>query len=140
MDTNAGSTGSIIQEAYATFALGLGIGPVYAVGRIWATKQLIYNIMRDTEAHIDADDIFHGKGFIANVPFTFELFPGTVNQPPSDVIQADLGVDNTPRFPGLAYIVFKNFPLQSFGNTLQGSQLKIELIKLPQVFVPELEG
>lgn len=134
--TQPTSSTMIIQEAFATFAVGLGVGPCYAVGRIWASQQLIYNIMRDSQAHVDDDDIFHGTGYIGGKKFTFELYPGKIDQPPSDIIQQDLGVADTPRFPMLCYCLFKDFPLASFGNTLQGSSLKFELIKLPQVYEP----
>jgi len=130
------SSTTIIQEAFATFAVGLGIGPCYAVGRIWASEQLIYNILRDGEASVDGDGVFHGTAFLGGKKFTFEMFPGTVDQPPSDLIEQDLGTINTPRYPRLCYIVFKDFPLASFGNTLQGSSLKFELIKLPQIYTP----
>ncbi len=129
--------GQIVQEAYGTFAIGLGIGPAYAVGRIWGAKQLIYNITRDTTARIDADGVFHGSGAVSGKKFTFALFPGTINQPPSGSIQMDLGAANTPRYPKLVYVLMNEFPLESFGNTLQATNFEFELIKLPQEYEPE---
>jgi len=131
-----GPNTSVVNEVYGTFAIGLGMGPCFAVGKIWAAEQLIYNLMTDAKAHIDADGVLHGFGKIVGVDFSFEMYPGTPTQPICHRMEIDLGEANTPRFPGLCYIVFKDFPLMSFGNTLQATMFKIEVLKLPNTHTP----
>ena len=84
---------------------------------------------------VDDDGIFYGTGNVSGTEFTFKLYPGTETQPVCETISDDLGTD-TPRYPRLCYAVFTDFPLESFGNTLQATNFKFELIKLPQEFTP----
>ena len=44
-------------------------------------------------------------------------------------MQSTLGVANTPAYRGLAYIVFKDFPLADYGNSLVAAQVKVEVVK-----------
>jgi predicted 3-demethylubiquinone-9 3-methyltransferase (glyoxalase superfamily) len=44
-------------------------------------------------------------------------------------MQATLGVDNTPAYRGLAYIVFYDLPLADYGEALAAAQVKVEVMK-----------
>jgi len=130
------------EVAFATFALGLGIGPAYSIGRIWANDKLIFNILTkgdlktpdgpDWAGVTEADGVFSAKFQIGAFPTgSLRFFPGTTNQPYSRVIAEAEGVENTPRFPSLCYLDFSNFPLYEFDNNLDSLILKVELIKYP---------
>jgi hypothetical protein len=54
---------------------------------------------------------------------------GTDDQLPDPRMQATLGVANTPAYRGLAYIVFNDFELTDFGNSLMGAQFKVEVMQ-----------
>ncbi|MCX5875315.1 MAG: phage tail protein [Deltaproteobacteria bacterium] len=58
----------------------------------------------------------------------FCFYPGSDTQLPDPTIQADRGIASTPAYRGLAYLVFHNFPLKDYGNSLMGAQVKVEVI------------
>jgi hypothetical protein len=60
----------------------------------------------------------------------FAIYPGTDTQSPDARMQATLGVANTPAFRGLAYIVFYDFQLAKYGNSLAGAQVRVEILQL----------
>ncbi|WP_338505003.1 phage tail protein [Sphingomonas kaistensis] len=89
------------QASSVSFAYGLSSGFVEDVGRIWADGRLI----RDGEGRQD-------------VSFTLRLNHGDEDQLSDPLIASLLGEENTPAFRGIAYLVFENFDLSSFGNRL----------------------
>ncbi|MCI4661429.1 MAG: phage tail protein [Neomegalonema sp.] len=78
-------------EYFASFAVCLGEGEIDHVGRVWADNQQI--------------DI---------AEFTTRTYMGTQEQQPDALIEAVEGV--APAYRGLAYMVFEDAPLQSFGS------------------------
>ena len=104
----------------ATFAVGLCEGPVVGVRRIWVGPDLIYDA-----GSTDPDTIAASNASAEG----FALYLGTNTQAPDPRIQADVGVDNTPAWRGLAYIVFYDFALARYSNSLMGSQVRVELVK-----------
>ncbi len=118
-----GGGGGASQTTYsysATFALGLCEGPIAGVRRIWIMGNLIYDAQST-----DIDTIVASNR--AAQGFTIHL--GDENQAPDARMQATLGVANTPAFRGLAYIVFNDLELEKYGNSLQGAQVKVEVVK-----------
>ncbi|WP_054908734.1 phage tail protein [Pseudomonas sp. NBRC 111135] len=104
---------------YATFALSLGEGPIAGVRRIWCADKLIYNAgSDDLETMVASNNAAKG----------WKLYRGTDSQMPDPDIQADKGVANTPAYRGLAYIKFKKFALKDYGDSLAGSQFKVEVV------------
>lgn len=106
---------------YATFAVGLCEGPIAGVLRIWIGPNLIYNAGSTDTATIQA----------SNAAATgFRIYNGTDTQAADPRIQATIGVDDTPAWRGLAYIVFDDLPLEKYGNSLQGAQVRVEVMQL----------
>lgn len=105
-------------EYFATFAVGLCEGLVTGIGRIWVGGKLVYDGTSLDPATISAG--------LTTSQFTF--YPGSDTQLPDSTIQADRGIANTPAYRGLAYLVFHNFPLKEYGNSLMGAQVKVEVI------------
>ena len=105
---------------YATFAVGLCKGPIAGVRRIWVGANLIYDA-----GSSDVNTIIASNS--ASALFTLHL--GTNTQAADDRMQAALGVANTPAYRGLAYIVLKDFPLEDYGNSLMGAQVKVEVVQ-----------
>jgi len=98
---------STSERSYSTsFAVGLCEGVIDGVGRIWADGKLL-----------DSSRI------------GFRLHNGEEDQLPDSLIQAAMGIDQTPAFKGLAYIVFEGFPLSEFGNRIP--QLSFEVFRSP---------
>lgn len=104
----------------ATFALGLCEGEIAGVRRIWCADKLIYSA-----GSSDVDTI------IANnkAQSAFTLYRGTDDQMPDSRYEANVGVGNATAFRGIAYLVFQDFQLAEYSNTLQGSQFKVEVVK-----------
>ena len=102
-----------------TFALGLCQGPIDAVKRIWCSGKLIYDAgATDYEGIVASNLAANG----------FRLYLGTEDQEPDWRMQAALGVANVPAYRGLAYIVFDDFQLKEFGNSILGAQFKVEVV------------
>lgn len=126
-----GSSSTLKTYSYsATFALGLCEGPIVGVRRIWCGDKLIYNAgSNDLETIIASNRVAAG----------FRVHYGTDDQLPDARYEANVGVGNAPAFRGLAYIVFYDFQLADYGNSLQGAQFKVEVVgygnQLESVFI-----
>lgn len=107
---------------YATFAVGLCRGEIAGLRRLWVGSQLIYDAGTD-----DLESIIAGGG--SGQYWT--LYKGSEDQQPDPRMQAAIGVSDTPAYRGLAYLVFKDYPLQEHGNSLLGAQVKAEVVSLP---------
>lgn len=84
-----------------SFAYGLSTGRIDEVGRVWADGRLI----RDAEGS-------------QAVSFELRLHTGDEDQLSDPLIASIMGEDRAPAFRGIAYLVFENFDLSSFGNRL----------------------
>src|SRR5262249_14966419 len=87
-----------------SFAVGLCAGVVTKIGRVWADGNLI-----DLSA------------------FTTRFYPGDEAQGFDPLIEEIEGSGNTPAYRGLAYIVFEDMQLATFGNRIP--QLQFEVIR-----------
>ena len=123
-------------EYYATFAVGICEWAVAGLRRIWDGPKLIFDagdsslgaVMSSAEMmQTVVTGVFTKEldGFQGN---QFSIYLGSADQLPDDRMQATLGVANTPAYRGLCYIVFKDWPLKDYGNTLMGCQVKVEVI------------
>lgn len=104
---------------FATFAVTLCHGPIAGVRRIWVGADLIYDAgSDDVEAILVSNESAE----------LFTLYLGTDTQLPDPLIQADKGVNDTPAYRGIAYLVFDTYPLAKHGNSLLGAQVKVEVV------------
>lgn len=116
-----GSKGSVTEFSYyGTFAVGVCLGPVTAIKRIWLNGKLFY-----VGASSDMSTIVGST----QVEQYFTAYLGIDDQQPDPRMQAALGVNATPAFRGLCYLVFKDLPLADYGNTIVGTQVKVEVLK-----------
>lgn len=126
-----GSSAETTTYAYfGTFAAGIcsvPIGESKTLGRIWLRGKLFYD---PTDASLGA----HFENGSAADYFTF--YSGADDQLPDDRMQAALGISSTPAYRGLCYIVFKDLPLEEYGNSIVGTQIKIEVISSATVSAP----
>lgn len=100
-----GGGASATTYSYAvSFALGLCEGEITRIGRIWADGKLL-----------DVSGV------------TWRLYRGEATQAPDPLIEAVEGEGLAPAYRGLAYIVFENLPVTSFGNRLP--QLSVEVFR-----------
>ena len=123
-----GGGGKTTTKTYtysATFAVGLCRGPIAGVRRIWIGPDLFYDAGSN-----DPDTIVASNAASS----TFRVHLGTDTQLADPRIQGDLGVDNTPAWRGLAYLVFDDLQLARYGNSLIGAQIKAEVMTLGASF------
>ncbi|MCK9468474.1 MAG: phage tail protein [Porticoccaceae bacterium] len=143
-----GGGGSTVKtyHYYGTFAVGLTDCPpngIKAVRRIWVGSELLYNGGSDDLETILASNRAWPASFsmplwgnvfrrlyenLGIYHYNFGIYPGTDDQLPEPRIEADLGVGNAPAFRGTAYIMFYDLPLEKWGNSLMGAQVKVELV------------
>lgn len=111
------------------FAMGLCEGEIAGIVRMWDNGKLILDASPLTAAE---QAIVSGGGYVPDAVARFSSFfnktteligggsmrvyPGSETQMPDPLIEADLGVGNTPAYRGLAYIVFDNYPTQQMPN------------------------
>jgi hypothetical protein len=82
-------------EYFVSFAMAICEGEILEIGRVWAGDELI--------------DLGNYK---------FRLYEGSETQEPNPVITASSEDNQAPAFRGLSYIVFEDFPLDDFGQTI----------------------
>lgn len=98
-------------------------GPAAGIPRIWADNKLIYDNSAES-----LDEIINGstvKGIGIAKGASIKIYLGTADQTPNADIEADRGVDNVPAWPGIVYIVIKNFPLDEFGIRLPNIEAEV---------------
>jgi hypothetical protein len=108
---DVGGKGGPSQEVisysyYCSFAVLLCRGPIRGIRRIWADTILLY----DNTLSMDNPAI--------DQQVQFTLYTGTEDQQPDPVIEAAVGVGDTPAYRGYSYVVFERLPLERFGNRI----------------------
>lgn len=89
-----------------SFAVGLCVGPVATVRRIWADTKVIYDA---TAGNTQATEKYPG---------IIRIHRGEENQEPDSTIEMHLGAGNVPAFRGLCYLVFTDLQLKDFANRI----------------------
>ncbi|HEY6021544.1 MAG TPA: phage tail protein [Candidatus Paceibacterota bacterium] len=100
-----------------SFAIALCEGTITGIGRIWANGKLIYN----TTASATPADFAVSKKISTGI----RVYTGSETQTPDSLIQAHVGVANTPAYRGTAYIVFENLQLADFGNRMPNMEFEV---------------
>lgn len=127
------------DKVYGTFAIGFGEGEIAGFGRIWCNGKLVSDpTSSDTGAMLETAAVNalmtsittpKGQGGVpGNSGGGMRFYLGTADQLPDPSIQADMGAAYAPGYRGLRYIVFVNWDLTDYGNTLMGLQVKAEIL------------
>lgn len=125
-----GSKTTVKTYSYsATFAIGICQGPILGIKKIWCADKLIYNAGSDDVETIIASNKL-AKGF--------RIYLGDDDQLPDSRYEANVGVGNAPAYRGLAYIVFYDFELADYSNTLQAAQFKFEVCEYVNSLSPSI--
>lgn len=133
---------------FATFGVALAEGPVTGYRRIWINNQLwfdagevdpVTHLPPPTNAQEMADYIVSTIGSVSKRN-SFTFYTGAADQMPDPRYEAEKGVGNASAFRGLCYIMFYDLPLEPYGNSLQGAQVKVELINGDIIEAPILLG
>jgi hypothetical protein len=109
---------------YGTWACALAAHEIDGVTRIWFDTHLVYDA---TGAGPLSPFDFGGTGQISDF-ITFYL--GTMTQDPDERIAATVeaaeGAGSCPAYHGIAYVVFKDLPLEKLGNRIP--QVSVEVV------------
>lgn len=106
---NMGGKGSSVWHTHtaysysASFAVSICEGEINEVQRIWADNKLL--------------DLSRYK---------LRIYTGSEHQLPDPLIEGVQGVGKTPAYRGQAYVVFENFPLGEFGNSLPNLTFEVK--------------
>ncbi|WP_448582467.1 GTA baseplate fiber-binding domain-containing protein [Thermaurantiacus sp.] len=107
--TGATKGGTSDRSAFtASFAIALSARPIRQVGRIWADGRLIRN----------ADGEF-------GLACTMRTYRGVPEQGVDPLLAAAEGIAACPAYRQLAYVVFEEFPLASFGNRIPALSFEV---------------
>jgi hypothetical protein len=86
----------------ASFAIALCEGPIKSINTIWIN-----------ECKVEPNEI------------NIRLYIGSEEQEPNPLIQQVEGIENTPAFRGLAYVVIEDFDLSPYGNRIPNFAFEI---------------
>ncbi len=98
---------NISYSYFGNFAVLVCEGEV-TVKKIWLSSKLVYNVEGSAET-ISATNKF--------VTDYLTIYSGTPSQSPNSVIQSIEGINRTPAFRGLCYLMFNRLPLADYGNS-----------------------
>lgn len=100
-----------------SFAIGINDLEISGIKTIRANTKLIWTSDENAEAG--------SKLTSAEISGYFKIYNGTETQLPDDTMEALDGVGNVPAYRGVAYVVFTDFPLTKFGNTIPTLQFEV---------------
>lgn len=92
----------------ADFAVALCEGPIAGVRRIWADAKLIY----------DVGDYASAAVLVQSQKKGIRFYVGDESQEPDPLIESYEGAGNVSAHRGVAYIVFDDLALESYGNRI----------------------
>lgn len=103
---------------YVSCAIGICEGPIAGIRRIWADSKLVYDAS-DPDLGVVTLPMFGGAQISFNaVTDRMRVYLGDETQLPDPTMEAHLGAGRVPAHRGMAYVVFANLPLESFGNRI----------------------
>lgn len=109
-----GGPTTINERSLWTFAIGLG-EPVAAILRIWENEKLVYDVTPESTIPEDT----------AQFAEKFRFYTGAENQLPDPALEALHGIGNTPYYRGTAYMVFPQYDLTDFGETVPTYRVEV---------------
>jgi hypothetical protein len=128
-ESKSGGKGGGEKYSYsATFAVALCEGEIQRINRIWLNNKLVYVGNSSNLGTQQASQNF------LNDYCTFYL--GTVTQDRDPTIEAIEGTANTPAFRNLVYIVFRDLPLEDYGNIVP--QVSTEIIESVETYLSDV--
>ena len=74
----------------------------------------------------DIERIWADNKILDKTKLNFRLYRGTEDQMPDSLIQSVEGIENTPGYRGLAYIVIEDFQINEFGNRVPNFTFEVK--------------
>jgi hypothetical protein len=121
----ASDTGGILYwQALGSYAPWNTDG-TYNPGDVVIDGGILYVNIQSTSAPAHTTSNTHYWQLLDSYYGNFAFYPGTEEQLPDPLIQADKGVANTPAFRGTCYVRIENFRLANFGNRIPNLRAEI---------------
>jgi len=107
-----GGGGSTVSSYYATvsFMIALSEAEISGIKRIWINDELKFTASNEA----NAGEILSSS----EISGSFRIYRGTEDQLPDPTYESYVGVGNAPAYRGIAYIVFTDFNLENYQNTI----------------------
>lgn len=108
--TSGGGKGGTARSnaLVASLAVAVSSRPIVRIGRIWADGRE-----------------FRNESGEFSIPTVMRIYTGAELQRPDPVIEAVEGIGNCPAYRGLAYVVFEDLNLSSFGNRIPNFSFEV---------------
>lgn len=109
---SSGTTVVTIEYWYsASFAVAACFGPIAGFNKIWFDNKIVYNVSPDADSDTRSRSLEFASKYL-----TFYL--GTANQGANATMQAVNGASTTPNYRNIAYVMFQDVDLRTWGNRL----------------------
>lgn len=122
VENDSGKGGGAVQQVtysyYGNFAVGIGYGEIDELVSI----KLNYNTWFTNDENAKYEDL--SASMKQGGSFTF--YKGTETQKPDAHIQSYAGISKTSAYKGFSYLVFKDLPLEKFGNRLPNVEVIVK--------------
>ncbi|MCG9891083.1 MAG: phage tail protein [Thermosynechococcaceae cyanobacterium MS004] len=109
---------------FASMAALLCRGEIIGIRRLWLNSKLVVNLGVDADAQTLANSLKFMADYV-------RVYRGTETQMPDPLIQGKVGIEDTPAYRGLAYLVLDNLPLADYGNAFPA--ISAEVVQAGQV-------
>lgn len=116
---------------YASFAVIVCAGPIHKIRRIWANSRVIYENTSGTGYVAASPVTSHGTGAKWDKhlnPDDVRIYLGSDDQPRDPAIEAEMGTNDTPAYRRRAAVVFEDFPMTPFGNSIPNLEFEVETV------------
>ena len=115
---SGGGGGSSTSYSYKTdVAVAICEGTMTGIRKIWADSKLVYDISGTAKT----------GSLLASIEqaAAVRVYPGTETQEVDPLIESIEGVDSTPAYKGISYIVIEDLQLADFGNRLPNLSFEV---------------
>jgi len=105
----AGNTVTVTQEEIGTcdFMVGVCVGEIGAIARIWLNDVLVYN---NTSGELDPSIAVNNQE-LYDLGFTVDIWKGNDAQRVNPTMSGNDGFGRTPAYRDMCYLLFNNYPL-----------------------------
>lgn len=111
---------TVVNTSYyytCSFALAVSAGAVAGIGRIWFDNTVVYNVTKGA-----SDQTLHASAKFAE---QISIYLGDEAQGKDSRMAQKDGIEKTPAYRGLAYIVFRDIRLDDYGNRIPNINVEV---------------
>lgn len=103
------------EHIFRTFAIRISEGQISGLLRIWESEKLVYDVRPESTIVAESNEYAQ----------KFRFYDGSETQLPDPAIEAYMGAGNVNAYRGTCYIVFPDFELTDYGDTIPQYRFEI---------------